>query len=148
MNRQWIIREALAEDATGLQNCMQSAYAVYRERMGAERLPPLDLDYSSEIDNFPTWVVECKNRIVGGVTMVFKDDHALLANIAIHPDFQGLGIGGELMKFSEEKAKENNHTMLRLATHVLLNENISLYLHLGWKEFKRDDKRVYMKKEL
>jgi hypothetical protein len=37
---------------------------------------------------------------------------------------------------------------IRLTTHVLLTENVSFYLHLGWLEIGRDDTRVYMKKIL
>ena len=79
---------------------------------------------------------------------MFEDDHAQLANVAVDPKFQGLGIGGGLVKFAEAKALEKNYSELRLATHVLLDENISLYLHLGWTEIDRDGTRVYMKKEL
>lgn len=148
MKLQWHIREALVEDANGLQACMESAYASYRERMGGTRLPPMDLDYSSEIKDCPVWVVECEDRVVGGVILLFEDDQAVLANVAVHPEFQGLGIGGELMRFAETKAKNRNYTRLELATHVLLDENISLYLHLGWKEIDRDDTRVYMEKDI
>ena len=127
---------------------MESAYACYHERLGGKRLPPMDLDYSREIRDFPVWIVECENRVVGGLIMMFEDNHALIANVAVHPEFQGVGLGGGLMKFAETKAVEQNYSELRLATHVLLNENISLYLHLGWTETNRDNKRVYMKKHL
>ena len=58
------------------------------------------------------------------------------------------GIGGALMNFAESRARENNFSELRLTTHVLLKENISLYRHLGWEETDRDKARVYMKKKL
>ncbi len=148
MKLQWQIRAALPEDSHGLQVCMEFAYACYQQRMEGKRLPPMDLDYSAEIKDFPVWIVECEGQIVGGLIMVFEYDHAMLANIAVHPEFQGLGIGGGLMKFAETKAKQKSYKQLQLATHVLLNENISLYLHLGWKETHRDETRVYMQKEL
>lgn len=148
MNRQWQIRAASPEDSGGLQACMESAYAGYQERLGGKLLPPMDLDYSSEIRDFPVWVAECENRVVGGLIMMFEDNHALVANVAVHPDFQGIGLGGGLMEFAETKAKQQNYSELRLTTHVLLNENISLYLHLGWMETSRDDTRVYMNKHI
>lgn len=120
----------------------------YQERMGGVRLPPMDLDYSSEIENYPTWVVESERSILGGLIMVFEDDQASIANIAVDPKFQGQGIGGDLMDFAESKARENNFSELRLATHVLLEENVSLYRHLGWEKTGRDKTRVYMKKKL
>ena len=50
------------------------------------------------------------------------------------------------MTFAESQAQENGLTELRLATHVLLTENVSLYSHLGWSEYDRDTTRIYMKK--
>jgi N-acetylglutamate synthase-like GNAT family acetyltransferase len=148
MKKQWIIRKAVIEDATGLQRVMESAYSAYQERMGGERLPPMEVNYSSEIRDYPTWVAESNGSIVAGLIMVFEDDFASIANIAVHPDFQGQGVGGGLMKFAETVAKEKAYPELRLATHILLTENVSLYEHLGWSEIERDDVRVYMKKNL
>ena len=144
----WHIRKATPKDSTRLKYCMESAYAIYQERMGGTRLPPMDVDYSSEIKNYPTWVVESEGNILGGIIMVFEENQASIANIAVDPKFQGHGIGGELMRFAELKAREKNYSELHLATHVLLKENISLYRHLGWEETGRDETRVFMKKEI
>ncbi len=148
MKKQWHIRKAVIEDSAGLQNCMEAAYASFLDRMKGERLPPMDVDYSCEIRDFPTWVADIDGNIVGGLIMMFENDYASIANIAVHPDFQGQGLGGGLMKFSEARAKEKNYSEIRLATHKLLTENVTFYLHLGWSEIDRDDVRVYMKKEI
>ena len=148
MKKKWHIRKAVQDDSIHLQHCMGSAYASYQGRMGGKRLPPMDVDYSVEIRDYPTWVTELDGNIVGGLIMMFENEYASIANVAIHPGFQGQGIGGGLMKFAETVAKEENYSELRLATHVLLTENVSLYLHLGWTEIDRDDVRVYMKKDI
>ena len=148
MKKQWKIRPATIDDAAGLQHCMRLAYAVYQTRMQGKRLPPMELDYRCEIIEYPTWVAEFNDDIVGGLTMIFKPDHAAIANIAVHPGFQGQGLGKGLMGFAATQARQNDYSQLRLATHVLLNENISLYLHLGWTEYNRDDVRVYFKKDI
>ena len=142
------IREAIPEDAERLGNCMVSAYSTYQKRKGGVRLPPMDVDYLSEIRNYPTWVVESEGRILAGLILVFQEDHASIANIAVDPEFQGHGIGGELLTFAESKARENNYVELRLTTHVLLDESISLYRHLGWEETDRTEFKVFMKKKL
>lgn len=142
------IREAKPEDSESLKNCMESAYTGYQERLGGVRLPPMDVDYLSEIKNYPVWVVESGGRILGGLIMVFENDQASIANIAVNPKFQGQGIGGELIGFAEAKAREKNFSELRLATHVLLEENISLYRYLGWEETGRDETRVFMMKKV
>lgn len=142
------IREATIDDSVGLERCMVSAYAAYQERMNGARLPPVDVDYLSEIQNYPTWVVELEGCILAGLIMVFENGQASIANIAVDPKYQGQGIGSDLMKFAELKARKNNISELFLATHVLLTENISLYRHLGWEEIGRDETKVFMKKQI
>jgi GNAT superfamily N-acetyltransferase len=148
MDLAWHIRKAVPDDSTSLKNCMVSAYAVYEERMGGVRLPPMDVDYLFEIESYPTWVVESEGRVLGGLIMVFENDQASIANVAVDSGFQGQGIGGALMKFAEAKAIENGFAELQLATHALLNENVSLYQHLGWKETGRDESRIFMQKRI
>jgi len=142
------IRIAKPGDSDSLTRCMESAYSIYRERMGGVRLPPMDVDYLSEIKSYPTWVVESEGIILGGLIMVFENDQASIANVAVSSNFQGQGIGSELMKFAESKAREMGYSELHLATHALLDENISLYRHLGWAETGRDETRVFMAKEI
>jgi len=146
MEKNWQIRKALIQDSQGLQECMELAYSSYQSRMNGKRLPPMDVNYADEIKEFPCWVVESEKKIVGGLIMVFDKDYASVANIAVHPKSQGQGIGSGLLKFAEAVAKDKNYKELTLATHVLLSENISLYLHMGWVETQRDDTRVYFKK--
>ncbi len=148
MRKKWTIRKAVQEDSDSLHSCMNSAYAKYTKRMEGKRLPPMDLDYSSEIGNYPTWVAVCESAVVGGLTMVFGDEHASISNIAVSPEFQGQGVGKALIELAEREAREKSYSELHLATHVLLKENISLYKYFGWKETSREKVRVRMKKEL
>jgi GNAT superfamily N-acetyltransferase len=127
---------------------MKAAYAMYEKRFDGLRLPPMDLDYRDEIQNYPTWVTVSGDVVSGGLTMTFDNDNASIANIAVHPEFQGQGLGGGLMRFAEAQARDRGYTILRLATHIRLTENVKLYSHLGWNETKRDDARVYMSKNL
>ena len=148
MELAWQIRKAIPDDSDSLKNCMESAYAVYEERMGGVLLPPMDVDYLSEIKNYPTWIVELEGSVLGGLIMVFEDNRVSIANIAVDPRFQGQGIGGALTKLAESIAKESSFSELHLATHVLLTENISLYQHLGWQETGRDESRIFMTKRI
>ena len=144
----WQIREAKPEDANALTGCMKSAYATYQEKMGKGRLPPMDVDYLSEINNYPTWIVESNGNVLGGLIMSFENNEASIANIAVNPKHQGRGIGGAMMRFAESIAREKHFSELHLATHVLLSENISLYKYLGWQETGRDETRAFFKKVL
>lgn len=148
MKNQWKMRVAKQKDSMGLSACMEKSYSFYQSRLDGKRLPPMDIDYSAEIQNYPCWVVEQNGLIVGGLIMMFEKGYAQIANIAVHPDYQGQGLGRGIMEFAENKAKENNYSKIELATHILLTENISLYSHLGWKESGRDEVRVYFHKEI
>ncbi len=53
-----------------------------------------------------------------------------------------------MMRFAETTAKIKTYTQIRLATQILLAENIDLYLHLGWQEINRIRTKVLMKKEI
>ena len=143
-----VIRVATVKDAPALKRCMVSAYAAYSERMGTSVLPPIELDYAEEIASFPTWVSTLNGKVVGGFTMMFAEDHASIAKIAVSPSSHGHGLGRTLMAFAESEAKRKGAPEARLATHVRLTENVSLYSYLGWSEYDRDENRVYMKKRI
>jgi GNAT superfamily N-acetyltransferase len=146
--KSWNIRKAVIDDAKNLKICMEIAYSKHLNRLKGKRLPPMDIDYEDEIASFPVWVAESSIEIVGGLVLVFEDDYVTIANVAVHPNFQGNGLGRGLMDFAESEAKRRGYLEILLATHVLLAENVSFYLHLGWSEIIRADTRVYMKKIL
>lgn len=125
---------------------MEQAYSVYLDRMKGKTLPPIEVDYALEIKHYPVWVLEEDEQIAGGIILLFESEYLSVANLSVHPDFQSKGFGSSLLDFAHKKAIEQGYKEMRLATHVLLTENISLYKHLGWREYDRDDKRVYMKK--
>lgn len=144
----WKIRRAVISDASQLAACMQAAYEVYTPRLAGGSLPPLQVDYAEEIKEYPVWIAESAGSLAAGLVLMPEADCLNIANIAVHPRFQGKGLGRVLMEFAEAEAKRQGYKQLRLATHVLLTENITLYLHLGWSEIGRDGLRVYLKKDL
>ena len=148
MVQAWHIRKATPKDADALGTCMKSAYIQYQDRMEGADLPPLNVDYASEIRDYPTWVVEAEGTIRGGLIMSFESDRASIANIAVDPKWQGQGIGGALLELAESVARERDLAELHLATHLLLHENIAMYRHLNWVETGRDETRVCMKKRI
>lgn len=148
MNNKWEIREAVVEDSDKLKQIMESAYSVYKERMGGNKLPPLEVDYKDEIINYPVWVVEMGKEIVGGIILMFESEYCQIANVGVDTYYQGHGIGKGLLEFAESIAKEKNYSIVKLATHVLFTENLTYYRKLGWTEYNRDETRIYMEKSL
>ena len=146
--KRWTIRKAAMSDAESLGECMREAYKIYLPRLGGNALPPMMVNYEEEIRSFPVWIAESGGNLVGGLILMPEDEYMTIANIAVHPQFQGNGLGRGLMEFAETEAKRIGYSKLHLATHILLTENLSLYSHLGWIEIGRDETRVYMRKSI
>ena len=144
--RSWTIRKAMVSDAEALAECMHASYMTYASRLDGKTLPPMRVDYKEEIRTSPVWIAESDGILVGGLVLMPEKDYMTIANVAVHPQFQGKGLGRGLMEFGEAEAKKQGYSELHLVTHILLTENISLYIHLGWSETDRDEFRVYMRK--
>lgn len=93
-------------------------------------------------------MAETANDIVGGLVLIPQDGFMLLANVAVHPDQKGTGLGRALMERAEAEARNQGHRELRLTTHAKMPENLSLYTHLGWEETGRGGSKVTMRKVL
>lgn len=142
----WTIRSAEMEDAVALAGCIDAAYAGYRLRI--KDLPDVSEGVADEIRDNLVWVAELDHRIVGGLILMLKDDHALLANLAVHPDAGGMGIGRGLIEHAQNECRKQKKAELRLSTHVAMPDNVSLYRHLGWEETGRSGNKVHMTKRL
>jgi len=142
----WTIRKAEDSDAQALDDCMHAAYQTYASRLNGKTLPPMHVDYIEEIRSYPVWVAESNGTVAGGLILMPEDNYMTIANIGVNPDYQGKGLGRGLMEYAEGEALKQGYSELRLATHIALIENLSLYTHLGWSEIDRDESRVYMRK--
>jgi ribosomal protein S18 acetylase RimI-like enzyme len=90
---------------------------------------------------------------IRAIIVLRADAEALwIDNVAVHPQYQHRGYGRRLMQFAERHARAAGLPEIRLYTHELMVENISLYTHLGYVEFDRrlDDgfRRVFMNKNV
>ena len=145
----WTIRRAVPGDAAALTTCINAAYAQYTGRISD--LPPVSENCAAEIAANLVWVVACPRaergpEIIGGLVLV-DGKHALhLANIAVDPDHRGDGIARALLDLAERQARDRGHTGLQLTTHAEMPENLSLYIHLGWRETGRQGNKVFMTK--
>lgn len=140
------IRRALPSDAAGLAACIDAAYAKYQSRI--LDMPAVSEGCAEEITNNQVWVATMDGAIVGGLFLIANDDFMKLANLAVHPNHGGKGIGGQLMQLAEKTAIEQGYSEMRLNTHVAMPENVELYKHLGWSETARGGNTVSMSKML
>lgn len=140
------IRRAVAGDAQALAACIDAAYAVYAARIAD--LPAVSDGIAEDIRDNIVWVSIRDDRIVGGLVLIARPDHIVLANVAVDPAAAGEGIGRALIELAETETRRLDLDTLRLSTHVDMPENVRLYEHLGWRETGRSANKVTMEKRL
>ena len=141
-----IIRPAQATDAHVLAACIDAAYAQYAERISD--MPLVSDGCAEDIANNQVWVAVQGDEVVAGLVLIASDGFIKLANLAVHPDHGGKGLGRKLIELSEREAKRQGSSEMRLNTHVDMPENVRLYEHMGWAEVSRSDNTVSMEKYL
>ena len=132
----WSLRPARADDAAGVTALIEAAYGPYVARLGSSL--PVGGDYATEIAQHPVWVADDRGQIVGALVLYRRRDHMLLANVAVHPDHQGRGLGRTLIDWAESTARAEGYHEMRLFTHREMSENVALYGRLGWVELKSE----------
>ena len=140
------IRKAQLDDAKGLASCIDAAYSQYTPRI--TDLPPVSDGCAEEIAKNQVWVVLSGDQVIGGLFLVPHDGYMKLANVAVHPDHGGMGLGRKLMALSEREARQQGYGEMRLNTHVEMPENVLFYVRLGWEETARTGNTVSMRKQL
>lgn len=140
------LRKAEQRDADALAACIDAAYAHYAARIAD--LPPVSADCAGEIARFQVWVAEVGNELVGGLVMIPNEGFMRLANVAVHPDHKGAGLGRALIAHAEAESLGQGYRELRLTTHAEMPENVRLYQYLGWEEDRRQGNKVFMKKRV
>ena len=140
------IRIANITDADALASCIDAAYAQYANRISD--LPAVSEGCADDIVNNQVWVAVIGAKIIGGLVLVRRNKAIKLANVAIHPDYSGQGLGQKLVALAEYKAKEQGFSEISLNTHALMPENVQFYRRLGWEETSKKGNTVSMRKRL
>lgn len=142
----WNIRRARLSDSYELSKCIDAAYSVYASRIAD--LPAVSAGISDDIKQNRVWVAELDGKIVGGIVLLPEAEFLLLANVAVHPNYSGLGLGRAFMELADAQCRAHGLSELRLKTHVDMPKNVRLYEHLGWQETGRSERTVQMRKLL
>lgn len=133
-------------DTDSLAACIALAYDQYSSRI--PDLPPVAEGCSDDIATNHVWVATHGDEVIAGLILVACEGFMKLANLAVHPDHSGKGLGRKLIELAAREAKRQGYTELRLNTHVDMPNNVRLYEHLGWIEISRNTNTVSMKKSL
>lgn len=75
-----------------------------------------------------------ENKVVGYIGLSVIIDEGYILNVAVHPDYQGKGIGKALVKTVDDFAVENNLAFVTLEVRPSNEKAISLYESFGFKK--------------
>lgn len=128
------IRQAVAADVAAVKSVTDAAYHHYIERIGV--VPqPMERDHAANVAAGQVFVT---GQPVNGLVVVEeREDHLYLDNIAVHPDAQGTGVGGRLLRFVDAHARALGLTEVRLYTNALMWENQKIYPRYGYEVVER-----------
>jgi GNAT superfamily N-acetyltransferase len=130
------MRQARPDDAEKLTRIAQAAYGKYVPRM-VKAPAPMSYDYLAWIREGNTYVLEHFGEVAAMITLLPKDDHLMMRNLAVLPAFQGRRLGHALIDFAEAEAKRRNLPELRLYTNEKFPETMPFYKSRGFSETHR-----------
>ena len=126
------IRRAMVEDAPSMAVVTTRAYDLYEVLLGYLPLPATE-DPLSWIEAGEAWVGERDSEVMAVLLAQVKDAHLLVCSAVVDPDWQGEGHGRALLDHAEALARERHLPEVRLTTNTLMERNISLYKHCGFR---------------
>ncbi|MFI9829908.1 GNAT family N-acetyltransferase [Streptomyces sp. NPDC051913] len=132
------IRLAGPADVARVKAVTDAAYHHYIERIGV--VPqPMERDHAAAVAAGQVFVTgdPVIGPVVGLVVIEERADHLFLDNIAVHPDAQGTGVGGRLLRFVDAHARALGLTEVRLYTNALMWENQKIYPKYGYEVVER-----------
>jgi len=94
-------------------------------------------DFEDQIDRQLVHVLTDEKQVAGFIVYYRRDDHLHLENVAVDPQFQGLGYGVQLIKHAEQAARDLGVSAVELYTNAKMTENLKLYPYLGYTELGR-----------
>jgi len=124
-----VIRPAQPRDAIALASCIDAAHAHYADRISD--MPSVSEECAENTTNHKVWVALQRNEVIAGLVLVPGDGFMKLANLAVHPNYDGKGLGRKRITLSEREVRQQGFGEMRLNTHVDMPEYAELYQHLG-----------------
>ncbi len=132
----FLLRQAVPADAIAITALTRAAYEAYIPIIGREPLP-MRVDYGLALRSNLFWLLEQNHVLVALLELQLFEDHLLIVNVAVKPDFQGLGLGKRLLLLAESEARRLGRLELRLYTNERFTKNLAIYQGLGYAQTHR-----------
>ncbi len=130
-------RLARDTDSVLVQKISAAAYVpVYQAVVGVVPRPAIE-DYGDAIAHGHVWLALLDEMPCAVLVVEPQPAYLLVYSVAVHPDFQGKGLGKALLAHAEEIAVNANMYELRLYTNARMDRNIGLYRSVGFLEIDR-----------
>jgi GNAT superfamily N-acetyltransferase len=134
-----IIEAARREDAEAILQIQRLAYQSEAVLYQDWKIPPLTESLEELLAEFDRQLFlkascDAPRHLVGSVRARFQDGTCCIGRLIVHPDFQGKGIGGMLMRQVEQRFPQAQR--FELFTGHRSNRNLSFYQHLGYVPFR------------
>ena len=127
-----VIRRAGPADAEAVRALVAAAYTKWIPVIG--RLPtPMQADYARVVRTHRFDLLQAGADLAALIETKAEADHLLIVNVAVHPAFQGRGLGTRLLGLAEDIAGEAGLARLRLYTNKKYVANLRLYGSLGYR---------------
>ncbi|KUL72651.1 MULTISPECIES: GNAT family N-acetyltransferase [unclassified Streptomyces] len=128
------IRPATAADVPAVKAVTDAAFTPYIERIGVVPVP-MEADHAANVAAGKVYVTG--RPVTGLVVLEAHTDHLYLDTLAVHPDAQGQGVGGRLLRFVEAHARALGLPEVRLYTNAMMWENQRIYPKYGYEVAER-----------
>ncbi|MGV8855906.1 MAG: GNAT family N-acetyltransferase [Devosia sp.] len=143
---------ATADDADRIGDLVRAAYSKWVPVIGREPMP-MKVDYAEALRLHRLDLLLVQGALAGVIETLQHPDHLWIENLAVHPDWQGRGLGRRLLAHAEELARAAACPQVRLLTNAAFASNVALYQTAGFRldrsePFHLGGITLYMRKAL
>lgn len=130
-NLDFEIRRAGLVDASAISTLVSEAYSHWVPILGRTPIPML-ADYNKAIHENQFDLLELNGRLAALIETFLREEDFLIVNVAVHPDFQGIGLGRHLIDHANQMAIASGRSKIRLYTASKMKFNLAFYKRLGY----------------
>jgi GNAT superfamily N-acetyltransferase len=130
------IRQAAPVDAPAIAKVLYESFVEYEALYTPQGFAATTLDADQILTRLregPVWLIRRRERVLGTVAAVVRDQSLYIRGMAVVPGARGLGIGSRLLKHVEQGAANQSCRRLFLSTTPFLHAAIRLYERFGFR---------------